>query len=78
MENKNSFQKGWYKLPQEKVAEARGKIMAATDVTTRQAFRDRLNGKVSHTHEEWEAINKIFAEYGIGIRKIWGKVYETE
>jgi len=70
MDKELSFKKGWYKVPQGKVAAARIKIMSVTGVTTRVAFLNRLNGTVNHTDEERSAIEEIFKS--IGITEIWG------
>ena len=72
MEKENSFQKGWFKVPQGAVAGIRIKLMAMFGVTTRMAFLDRLNGKVNHTDEQRELVESIFAQYGI--TEIWGAV----
>lgn len=72
MENKLSFQKGWYQLRTMDVAGARIKLMAMFGVTTRMAFLDRLNGKVNHTEEQIKATEEIFNSYGI--TEIWGTV----
>jgi hypothetical protein len=69
---KKSFQKGWFKIPQGNVAAARVRLMATLGVTTRAAFRDRMNGKVNHTEDEILAIEEIFSAYGIA--DIWGTV----
>lgn len=69
---KKSFQKGWYKIPQGNVAAARVRLMAALGVTTRQAFRNRMNGQVTHTEDEILVIEGIFSDYGI--TDIWGTV----
>jgi len=69
-----SFQKGWYQLRQHQVAEARNKIMAKFGITTRMAFLKRLNGKTMGMQAERDAIEAIFAEYGI--TEVWGN-YEN-
>ena len=70
--NDFSFQKGWYDIPQGKVSGARKKFMSLLGLTTKQGFKNRLNGDVAHTPAERAAIEKIFAEYGI--TDVWGAV----
>ena len=68
--NNHSFRKGWFQLRQRDVAAVRSKIMAALDFTTQQAFRDRLAGRYPSSPAERQAIEGVFAEYGVG--DIWG------
>ena len=70
--NEYSFQKGWFQVRQGESAAVRVRLQAALDAFTRQAFRDRLKGMVNHTAEQREAIERIFAEYGI--TDVWGFV----
>ena len=70
----NSFQEGFLRVPQGKVAEVRRRIMSAINLTTPQAFRNRLNGLVTHSQVERDAIEYIFKEYRIN--KIWGNCYK--
>ena len=72
MNNNFSFQKGWYQIPQGKVADVRKKISAKLGITTRMAFMNRLNGETFGTIAEREAIERIFAEYNI--TDVWGNV----
>jgi glycyl-tRNA synthetase (class II) len=72
---KRAFQKGWMQVPQGLAATVRAKITFALGITTKQAFRDRLNGRVSHSDADIWAIEKIFNE--IGITEIWGNVNES-
>jgi hypothetical protein len=67
-----SFQKGWFQVRQGEVAEVRSKIMAKIGITTRMGFLNRLNGDTIGTEADREAIERVFAEYGI--KNIWGKV----
>ena len=68
-----SFQRGWYRLRQSEVAEARSRIMAMFGITTRMAFLKRLNGDTMGIPADREAIERLFAEYGIEKDKVWGK-----
>jgi hypothetical protein len=68
-----SFQRGWYRLRQSEVAEARAKIMAMFGITTRMAFIKRLNGDTMGIPSDRDAIERVFAEYGIEKDKVWGK-----
>ncbi len=68
--NQFSFQKGWSQVKQGDAATVRSRLMEALNITTRMAFLDRLNGKVEPKITEHQAIESIFAEYGI--TEIWG------
>ena len=67
-----SFQNGWSQLRQKDVAECKEKIMVALGLTTRSGLGYRRNGDVGYTPAEQEAVERIFAEYGI--TEVWGKV----
>jgi hypothetical protein len=69
---KTAFQVGWDAVPQGVAGAVRARIIFALGVTTKQAFRDHLNGHVGHSDAEIEKIEAIFNEYGI--IDIWGKV----
>ncbi len=69
---KKAFQRGWYSIPQGKVAEARIRLMATLNVTTRMGFLNNMKGGTTHSKEEIKAIEDIFHSYGI--KEIWGRV----
>ena len=66
-----SFKKGWNQLKRDNVKDCRKKIMEALGLTSRPPFYYRLNGKVEPKVTEAEAIERIFAEYGI--TEVWGE-----
>ncbi|MDR1652883.1 MAG: hypothetical protein LBS01_04425 [Prevotellaceae bacterium] len=68
--DKFSFQKGWSQVKIGETTAVRSKLMKALNITTRMAFHDRLKGKVVPKINEYHAIEKVFAEYGI--KKVWG------
>ena len=51
------------------------KLWVALDIGSRQTFSERMKGKVEPRVSEAEAIERVFAEYGI--TDVWG-VDETE
>jgi len=70
--NKFSFQKGWSQVRQGDISAVRVRLMSVLNISTRMAFLDRLNGKVEHKVSEYEAIERVFADYGI--TDVWGPV----
>lgn len=66
-----SFKKGWNQLRHGDVEQARNKLMDALRLTSTPPFYQRLNGKVEPKVTEAEAIERIFAEYGI--TEVWGE-----
>ena len=72
MNNRFSFRNGWSQVRQGDARAVRNKLMIALDITTRQPFLDRLNGKIEPRVTEVERIEQIFAEYGI--TEVWGQV----
>jgi hypothetical protein len=70
-----SFEKGWYQLRQQDVQAAKEELMASLGVTTNMAFRNRLKGKHIPKITQVEAIEKVFAKYGI--RKVWGELNDA-
>jgi hypothetical protein len=46
--------------------------MEALNISAHNSFLDRLNGKVVPTVPEAEAIERVFAQYGI--TEVWGQV----
>lgn len=66
-----SFKKGWNQLKHVDLEPARIKLMDALSLTTTPPFYQRLNGKVEPKVTEAEAIERIFAEYGI--TEVWGE-----
>jgi hypothetical protein len=72
---KFSFKKGFDQVQHKDVTEVKKKIMSALKITTRAAWGFRLNGTIEPKVSEAQAIESIFAEYGI--TEIWGE-YEVE
>jgi hypothetical protein len=71
MEKQNySFKTGWSQVKLGDVAAVRAKLMKTLNINTRMAFLDRLSGKVIPRINEYYAIEKVFAEYGI--KNVWG------
>lgn len=68
--NKFSFQKGFSQVQIGQSKEVRDKLMAELSITTRASWSARLNGKIEPKVSEAQAIEKVFAEYGI--INIWG------
>lgn len=66
-----AFKKGWNQLKQVDVEQVKTRIMAALNLTSTPPFYQRLNGKVEPKVTEAEAIENIFAEYGI--TEVWGE-----
>ena len=66
-----SFKKGWNQLKHVDVEQVRNKLMAALGLTSTPPFYQRLNGKVEPKVTEAEAIEQIFAEYGV--TDVWGE-----
>ncbi len=69
--NSFSFKKGWKKLPIGAAANVRVKIMDALGIKAKPNFYARLNGDVEPKVTEAQAIEGIFAEYGI--KEVWGE-----
>lgn len=69
-EHKYSFLKGFNQVQVGKTTEVKEKLMSVLSITTRASWGARLNGKVEPKVSEAQAIEKVFAEYGI--TEIWG------
>jgi len=67
-----SFKKGWLRVPQGDVAIVREKIMKALGVASEVAFLQRKRGEIIPKVTDVEAIEAVFAEYGI--TDVWGTV----
>jgi len=67
---KFSFLKGFRQVPVGVVSEVRDKIMAALGITTNVSFNNRLYGINEPKITEYQAIEKVFSEYGI--TDCWG------
>ena len=65
---KYSFEQAWKKRIADTSA-IKEKIMQACNITTEVSWRQRRRGEVIPKADEKEAIEKIFAEYGI--KKVW-------
>lgn len=50
----------------------RSRLMTELGITSRLSFLDRLNGKVIPKVTDYEAIERVFAEFGI--LDVWGEV----
>jgi hypothetical protein len=71
--NKYSFQKGWGQLERGDAKEARAKIVKALGLSPKckSIWGLRLKGRIEPRVSEAEAIENIFAEYGI--TEVWGE-----
>ena len=67
---KFSFLKGFRQVPVGVVTEVRDKIVTALDLKSRTSFYNRLYGVSEPKITEYQAIEKVFAEYGI--TDCWG------
>ena len=67
---KFSFKRGWSQVKLSDAPVVKRKIMRAIKIKSRNAFYERLCGKVEHRITEYQSIEKIFAEYGI--TDVWG------
>lgn len=70
-EMRYSFLKGWRQLKLEDVTTCRVRLMQALDIRTRMSFCRRRAGKVIPTWPEKEAIERVFASFGV--TDIWGR-----
>ena len=68
--NEFSFHKGWSQVKNGDVTNCRKELMEALGITTRMAFLLRLKGKVEPRVSEAQAIERVFAKYGV--TDIWG------
>ena len=66
-----SFNKGWSQLRQCDISKCRKELMEAFNVTTRDAFLQRLTGTVIPNVLEAHNVEKVFAKYGI--KDVWGE-----
>jgi hypothetical protein len=67
---KYSFQKGYGQIAGDLQPEVKSKIMKTLNITTLAGFLRRLYGDVEPKISEAEAIEKIFAKYGV--TEVWG------
>jgi len=65
-----SFKKGFYNLRYKDMKEARRRLMNAFGVSTYQGLRLRMVGEFELTVRQKEAVESIFADYGV--TDIWG------
>jgi len=66
-----SIQRGWMQVRKMDSNAVKGEIMAALGLTSDPSWHQRLYGYIEPKVSEYEAINAIFAKYGIK-RNIWG------
>lgn len=65
-----SFKLGFAQIKMAESKEVRNKLMLALGISTRQAWSKRLKGQVEPKMSEIQAVEMVFAEYGIA--EIWG------
>ena len=66
-----SFKKGFDQVKHKDIPVIREKIKEELGIKTHAAFLNRLNGVVVPLAPEYQAIERIFIEYGI-TENIWG------
>jgi hypothetical protein len=66
-----SFKRGWDKLQKKDVKIVREEIIKVLKLEHRQNFYPRLYGSVEPKISEYEAIEAIFAKYGV--TDVWGE-----
>ena len=66
-----SFKKGYDQLPKSDYRKVRQEIMDVLKIRTLQSFYQRLNGQIEPKVSEAEAIEAVFAKYGI--TEVWGE-----
>ena len=69
--NTFSFQKGFNQVPYSKARKLRTDLKEVLKINSRPAWLNRLRGNVEPKVSEAQAIERIFAEYGIS--EIWGE-----
>ena len=72
MNSKFSFRNGWSQVKQGDARAVRSKMMGVLNITSRQSFNDRLNGRIEPKVSEYHDIERVFSEYGI--TDVWGPV----
>lgn len=68
--NKFSFKKGYGQVQQKDIKTIRPELMKALNINSRVSWAARLGGRVEPKVSEAEAIETVFAKYGI--TEIWG------
>lgn len=66
-----SFKKGISQVKVGDLRKVRTEIMSALGITSKMAYNQRLNGKIEPRVSEAEAIERIFAKYGV--KNVWGE-----
>ena len=69
--NKYSFKKAMGQIKNDDTENVKKEIMGSLNILTRQAWSNRLYGKVIPGADEKEAIENIFKNYGVK-GNIWG------
>ncbi len=64
IENKISFKNSWTSLPRTKVRVMRDEIMSGLNITTKQAFYKRLDGRVIPRTNEAQIIEHVYKKHG--------------
>lgn len=67
-----SFNKGFRLLNDYQKAECQKDIMCALNITTKQGFGKRRNGKVKHDVIAAKKIEQAFAKHGVRPCNVWG------
>lgn len=69
---KHSFKRGYGRVPHGKIPEIRSELMSTLNITSKGSWFNRLNGKIEPKVSEVEAIEAVFAKYGVKKTEIWG------
>lgn len=70
--NQYSFRNGLGQVPNGKIPECRDELMAALKIKTRASYYRRLNGTIIPRLDQVQAIEAVFAKFGI-TKNIWGE-----
>ena len=72
---KFAFRRGWLQLRQCDIPVVKKKLMKALNINNRVSFSERKLGKIEPSISEHNAVEQVFAEFGI--TDVWGKELET-
>lgn len=67
---KYSFRRGYSQIPRYRAKELKNRIMDVFGIRGEVSWYAHLSGKIEPKVSEYEAIEAIFAEYGI--KEVWG------
>lgn len=67
-----SFWNGWHATPRTKQPDLQRDIMSVLGIDSEIAFNIRRRGGVEPKVTEGEAIEAVFAKYGVTPKEVWG------